>query len=150
MQNPEEPEQSKQLNAPDATEEKLQNLPASANPHESPLTKIGTDDDGFVDPIEEELPEFGARPSRKRVGIFCFNCNRPDGHFLPRQHRWYYSYLVGLTFGLVKIVGPYQCQCCGARRFMCSDWISLRYLLRRLRDRRVSKSKKGKSPKGFG
>lgn len=101
------------------------------------------EDEDFIDP--EEYDEFGYRthPSRKRIGIFCFNCNRREGQFLFRQNRWYYSYLIGLTFGLIKIVGPYQCQCCGARRLMCSDWISLQYLLRRYRDRKVSRSKKG-------
>ena len=84
---------------------------------------------GVVVPQVENVPEvdesvtvkgqLDQRPaSRKRVGIFCFNCNRREGHFLHRENRWYYSYLIGLTFGLIKIIGPLQCQCCGARRLM--------------------------------
>ena len=91
------------------------------------------------DPHEEfeyDEPEFRIRAPRKRIGIFCFNCNRREGHFLYRQNSWYYSYLIGLTFGLIKIIGPYQCQCCGARRFMCADWLHSRYLRKKQDDRK--------------
>lgn len=149
-QESEELEKSKQLDAPGDADEKLpEMLPAESNPEESSPAEIDTDEEDFVDPLEDDELDFPSRGSRKRIGMFCFHCNRREGHFLYRQNRWYYSYLIGLTFGLIKIVGPYQCQCCGHRRFMCADWISLRYLLRRNRDRRNSKSKKGKSSKGY-
>ncbi|MDB4371011.1 hypothetical protein N9Z44_02810, partial [Mariniblastus sp.] len=52
--------------------------------------------------------------SRPRKRLHCFNCNRSEGHFLAHKNRWFYSYLLGLTFGLISFIGPFRCQCCGA------------------------------------
>lgn len=88
------------------------------------------------DPIWEQSGIFAtelAKPAkpksstRARRRIRCFECNRPEGHYLVSQHRWFYSYLLGLTFGLVTIVGPYQCQCCGSKRLMAFNALNPRY-----------------------
>lgn len=84
-------------------------------------------DEDFEDELASEI---GARHARKRKGMHCFHCHRHEGHFLASASRWYYSYLVGLTFGLIRLVGPFQCQCCGAKRLMFADWANLRYLMR--------------------
>ncbi len=74
-QESEELEKSKQLDAPDVVEEKLPGmLLAESNPEESSPAKIDTGEEDFVDPIEDDEPDFRSRASRKRVGIFCFNC----------------------------------------------------------------------------
>lgn len=82
------------------------------------------EDDDFEDDVVHS-PR--VKRSRRRKGLFCFNCNRKEGHFLAKQHRWYYSYLVGLTFGLIKFVGPFQCQCCGSNRLMNTNSTNLRF-----------------------
>jgi len=134
----------KRLDSSCETEDELRENSRSDSEPESLAIEEEFDEEEFFDAEEDD--EFGYRthPSRNRIGIFCFNCNRREGQFLYRQNRWYYSFLIGMTFGLIKIIGPFQCQCCGARRFMCSDWISLRYLLKLHRDRKISRSKKGK------
>jgi len=76
------------------------------------------------------VDEHGNKIHRKRKRLYCFSCNRPEGHSLWKQHFWYYSFLSGLTFGVVKLFGPFQCQCCGHRRLMSVDLLSPRYLYR--------------------
>ncbi len=98
---------------PSEDEEWMANLPEPSQPGEVfPPTENIVENDEFDD-VNDRSNQRSA--SRKRIGLFCFNCNRLEGHFLHRQNRWYYSYLIGLTFGLIKIIGPYQCQCCGAQ-----------------------------------
>ncbi len=87
----------------------------------------------LADEFEDKLDETEFEPDgrkRKKTRIFCFECNRLEGHSLYVRSRWFYSYLLGLTFGLVTIVGPYQCQCCGQKRLMCRDFLNLRYWFR--------------------
>lgn len=95
------------------------------------------------EPVDEVQAETGAR--RKRIGLRCFNCNRMEGHFLLFYRRMWYSYLIGLTFGLAVIVGPYRCQCCGASRFMMSNLLHPRYYLAVLSTQSKSKSKRRSS-----
>ena len=92
-----------------------------------------TDDsaDDLDEDFEDELAsEIGRRQSRKRKGMYCFHCHRQEGHFLASGSRWYYSFLIGMTFGLIRLVGPFQCLCCGAKRLMFADWANLRFLMR--------------------
>ncbi len=82
----------------------------------------------YVDePLDDLQAEMGDR--RKRIGLHCFNCNRMEGHYLLFYRRAWYSYLIGLTFGLAVIAGPYRCQCCGAARFMMSNLLHPKYYL---------------------
>ena len=77
---------------------------------------------------------------RKRIGLKCFNCNRLEGHYLLFYRRLWYSYLIGLTFGLAVIAGPYRCQCCGSSRFMMSNLLHPKYYLSLLSTRSKSRS----------
>ena len=70
-------------------------------------------------PIESVDPEF--RKSLRRTRMFCFECNRQEGHSIAGENRFVFSFLVGLTLGLIYIVGPYICQCCGAQRLFRFD-----------------------------
>lgn len=100
------------------------------------------------DELEEELEhQLGKHRSRKRKKLHCFHCHRYEGHFLSSENRWYYSFLLGLTFGLVRIVGPFQCQCCGQRRLMTADRLNIRYLFR---DRGTPTKTKSRTPKSRG
>jgi hypothetical protein len=95
---------------------------------------------------DEDFPQYQKpSPSRRTSGLFCFNCNRDERHVLADHRRWFYSYLVGMTFGLIKIVGPFRCQCCGARRLMSSDKTNLRFWWRNLSNERRSKPKRRSS-----
>lgn len=80
--------------------------------------------------------------SRSRRRLRCFECNRTEGHFLVPQGRWFYSYLLGLTFGAVTVLGPYQCQCCGAKRLMSINRLNPRYWYQTLRKPKLVNRKK--------
>jgi hypothetical protein len=64
-----------------------------------------------------------AKRSRRKLRLFCFHCNRPEGHSIPYLGAWFYSYFIGLTFGLIHFIGPFRCQCCGKQRLMFRDWL---------------------------
>lgn len=69
------------------------------------------------------------QPSRRERLLYCFRCHREDYHFHAFRGRWYFNLLVGLTFGLIFLVGPYRCRCCGGVRLMNRDPLSPRYWL---------------------
>lgn len=73
------------------------------------------------DQLDELAGDCDGAPVGDRV-MTCFRCNRPDFHFHGLRPRWYWSVLVGFSFGLVIFTGPYRCRCCGARRWMCWDF----------------------------
>ncbi len=79
----------------------------------------------FVDPQDSgEFEELGSRKSKSRskTRMYCFHCNRPEGHSNPYVGTWFYSYFIGLSFGLLHFFGPFRCQCCGRQRLMFRDW----------------------------
>lgn len=86
----------------------------------------------------ERIDADESRPARKTIRMKCFECNRPEGHHLAARSRWFYSFSVGMTFGLILLVGPFQCQCCGSSRLMARNELNLRYWMRVIRDRRSS------------
>ena len=106
----------------------------------TPLASGDRDDGGF----EDERTK-----GRKRRRMMCFECNRPEGHFLAIRYRWFFSYLLGLTFGLITFVGPYQCQCCGNTRLMSHNRLNLRYWARVFREKNLSTPKKRKQSRKF-
>lgn len=53
---------------------------------------------------------------RKRLNLYCFHCNRPESHFHTLQGKWYFSYMLGFSFGLLNLTGPFRCVCCGHKR----------------------------------
>lgn len=74
---------------------------------------------GFAEAAQAEVEE--AR-KRKKLRLYCFHCNRPEGHSNPYLGAWFYSYFIGLTFGLLHFFGPFRCQCCGRSRLMFRNW----------------------------
>jgi len=93
----------------------------------------GTDDNESYDGEELDAPESaaetrrGSKGRRKRLGLHCFNCNRYEGHYLLAYRRLWYSFIIGMTFGLAIIFGPYRCQCCGSSRLMMSNLLHPKY-----------------------
>lgn len=87
----------------------------------------------------DDVADSKKRESRKRRYLICFSCNRVEGHFLVTGRRWFFSYLLGLSFGLILLIGPYRCQCCGASRLMYFESLNPRYWLHMITH--------GKSPK---
>lgn len=75
---------------------------------------------------------------KKRFKMMCFSCNRPEYHSPKSGKRWLSSYILGLTFGLKIIFGPFTCSCCGSSRLMCRNWLSLRYWFRKRRTSQAS------------
>ena len=111
-------------------------------------------DDGDLDEADFEDPDDDAsvderssssKSARKRLGLHCFNCNRYEGHYLSYYRRLWFSYLIGLTFGLAIIVGPYRCQCCGSTRFMMADLLNPRYYLAISKTRSKKRSRSSRS-----
>lgn len=79
---------------------------------------------------------------RKRRSLMCFNCNRSEGHFLYSGQRWFFSFLLGMTFGGILLIGPYKCQCCGSNRLMAFDLLNPRCWMHGRRDRKIRKYKR--------
>ena len=71
--------------------------------------------------FDEEYEAVGTK-KRSRV-LHCFNCNRSESFFIWSKYRWYHPYLVGFTFGLVFLIGPYRCRCCGHSRMFIWNWM---------------------------
>lgn len=121
---------------------------AAASSHGGTATATESDDfeEGDIvlgDYVDEPLDDFHAETgaSRKRLGLRCFNCNRMEGHYLLFYRRLWYSYVIGLTFGLAVIAGPYRCQCCGSSRFMMSNLLHPKYYMSLFSTRSKSGSK---------
>lgn len=83
---------------------------------------------GVVPTPREQSKSSSSRAKRRKM--HCFACNRSEGHFLVVGKRWFFSYLLGLTFGLVLLVGPYRCQCCGTTRWLAYDRLNPRFWFR--------------------
>jgi hypothetical protein len=141
---------------PDAPHESFEqsNQPPIAPPHQVEYAVPPTKNlPSQVDDLDAgNIDSQGRRIHRKRREIYCFSCNRLEGHFLWKQHFWYYSFLTGLTFGFVKWIGPFQCQCCGHRRLMSANMLSPRYWYRKFVMGKASsggRARKGKSDEKF-
>lgn len=93
----------------------------------------------------DDVPIAKPKSQRKRLGLRCFNCNRLEGHYLSYYRRVWYSFLVGMTFGLAIIFGPYKCQCCGSQRLMISNLLHPKYYAAISKTRSKSGSKKRRS-----
>jgi hypothetical protein len=61
--------------------------------------------------------------AKRDAALFCFRCHRPERHAIINRNQWYYSILVGFTFGLILLIGPFRCRCCGGMRWLRSDWM---------------------------
>ncbi|MEM7456314.1 MAG: hypothetical protein AAF456_18345 [Planctomycetota bacterium] len=92
------------------------------------------DEDEYVYEDEEEEEdddeELDDKQAKTRRRLFCFSCNRTEAHYQSYRRRWYYSFVVGMTFGLMHGVGPFRCKCCGNSRLMISDGLNPRYWFR--------------------
>ncbi len=80
------------------------------------------------------------RKRSKKRKIYCFNCNRQEFHIMAYKGTWLHSFLVGMTFGATRVLGPYRCTCCGRKRAMFADYCSLSYHWRMYTERRLSKT----------
>lgn len=87
-----------------------------------------------------ETSEDSSSKKRKRVKLFCFHCNRPEGHANQFLGAWFYSYFIGVTFGLLHFFGPFRCQCCGRSRLMFRNWLNPKFHAVNARRRAASTS----------
>jgi hypothetical protein len=94
------------------------------------------------DVVPDETGDHGGSGSRRkrRKWMFCFHCNRPEGHFVAFRGSWLYSFVTGMTFGLIKFVGPYKCQCCGKNRLMSSNFLNPKWHFKEAKNRTASRS----------
>lgn len=91
---------------------------------DQPLSFTGHVESELDHEIEENLEKRSKSSSKE---LFCFHCNRPESHGLPTANRWFGNFILGLTFGLSRWIGPFYCRCCGNRRLMWWDEANLRY-----------------------
>ena len=121
-----------------------QPMAANAQDHavESDIDDYRESED-FEDAYEAE-PTQTRKRSKKRK-IYCFNCNRQEFHIMAYKGTAIHSFLVGMSFGLARIFGPYRCTCCGKKRAMYADYCSLSYHWRMASERRLSKSGRRRS-----
>ena len=117
--------------------------PRSTTPHSKSLNDSWDDTQEFATNLAVRETQ-SKKSSRSRQVMMCFECNRKEGHFLASQNRWFYSYLIGMTLGLIFLVGPYQCQCCGSKRLMIHNMLNPKYWVRSLRHGQPVRSKKKK------
>jgi hypothetical protein len=110
--------------------------PAS-DPHQNPSFSCWSGAnvrDDYLDPSVHDLnsvnqdPDHDLNKTQHRT-LFCFHCNRLETHSPATHFSWRYSFLIGLTLGLVKFIGPYYCRCCGQRRLLGFDRFHPYYLL---------------------
>ena len=95
---------------------------------------------------KDNFAEVERAARRKRhVRLFCFSCNRYEGHSVAAKSRIIYSFLVGFTFGLYYYLGRFSCHCCGSARLTRNDWLNPRFWYRTFRFGGVAKSKKASS-----
>lgn len=92
-----------------------------------------------IDSGPEELTEYqrgisdgfnsvgGTSPSSKSLRIYCFACHRMEYHYSALKGKAYHHLLIGLTFGLALVFGPYRCRCCGYRRYVRYDFLNPRF-----------------------
>lgn len=95
--------------------------------------------------FEEEASgseEVGTRRSRKKSRMYCFHCNRQEVHANPYIGAWFYSYFIGLTFGLLHFIGPFRCTCCGRQRLMFRDWAHPKFHAIMARNRAAATSRR--------
>ena len=91
----------------------------------------------------DDSHESGGRKSRKgskKKRLYCFHCNRQENHSNPFIGAWFYSYLIGLSFGLLHFFGPFRCTCCGRNRLMFKDWTHPKFHAIMARNRAASPS----------
>ncbi len=55
--------------------------------------------------------------------MYCFRCHRLERHATAFSNNWYYSYLVGMSFGLLWFLGPFRCRCCTSLRWFRFEWM---------------------------
>jgi len=80
-----------------------------------------SDEDSWEDEeFEDDRQSSGKRSSKKqkRRKMFCSSCNRMETHKRVNKQSWLNSYVMGLTFGLKQIFGPFKCTCCGNNRWL--------------------------------
>lgn len=99
-----------------------------------------------VDYAEEDYHDSSSSRKRsKKRKIYCFNCNRQEFHIMAYKGTVLHSFLVGMSFGLARIFGPYRCTCCGKKRAMFADFCSLSYHWRIASERRLSNTGRRRS-----
>ena len=107
---------------------------SSFDPQSDALAENELDDAGYEasrsdDSSDLESVERGKR-RRRHVRLFCFSCNRYEGHSVASRNRMLYSFAVGLSLGLYYFLGRFSCHCCGSVRLARRDWLNPRFWYR--------------------
>lgn len=98
--------------------------------------------------ISDDFLSVGTSSGASKLRIYCFACHRMEYHYSTLKGKSYHYLLVGLTFGLALIFGPYRCRCCGHRRFVRYNSLNPRFWLHRWKYSGKSTSSKRSSRSG--
>ena len=74
--------------------------------------------------------------------LFCFHCNRPESHFNGLKGRWYFWIVNGMTFGLIRFIGPYRCRCCGNKRYLSFNKYHPKYIYQNMQAKKANRRDK--------
>lgn len=82
--------------------------------------------------FEYDLPEPVETEQEKEIRrvqktLYCFHCNRKESHVPIKSYNRLSSFILGMTFGLTRLIGPFYCRCCGNSRLFWADWVNPRY-----------------------
>jgi hypothetical protein len=69
----------------------------------------------------------GSGGSGKNLRMYCFACHRAEYHYNALKGTAYHHLLIGLTFGMAVLFGPYRCRCCGYRRLCRYNFLNPKY-----------------------
>ena len=78
--------------------------------------------------ISDGFAEIGnKKSSSKNIRLYCFACHRMEYHYNALKGKAYHYLLVGATFGLAWLFGPFRCRCCGHRRMARFNFLNPRF-----------------------
>ncbi|MEZ6094891.1 MAG: hypothetical protein R3C03_11770 [Pirellulaceae bacterium] len=93
--------------------------------------------DGFE--LEDEWDNPGGKHRRL---LFCFHCHRREYHFHTLRKKSVFPLLIGMTLGMLSVIGPYRCYCCGNHRLFNFDSLHPRTLYEHWRFRKSSRKRR--------
>ena len=95
--------------------------------------------------ISDGFNESAALSTTKSKRLYCFACHRMEYHYNALKGAYYHHLLIGITFGLALIFGPYRCRCCGYRRMVRYNFLNPRFHYHRWKYSKTSSNSSTKS-----
>ncbi len=101
-----------------------------ANPksESSQVPDVAEEVEDFQRSISDGFNQVGdQKTGGKNKKLYCFSCHRMEYHYNALKGKAYHHLLVGLTFGIAWLFGPFRCRCCGHRRMCRFNFLNPRF-----------------------